>query len=508
MTRLNATIIELWPDKARTIIKTKGLSIKKLKRSFCKILFPWNSTYNNYRFMYKLQIQELPLFVIVPQNKKEIRKLLNLAYEKKLTLRVIAGRHTSNIQDPDFYVDMSGFDKIKLDGNILRTGGGINQGKVYEFLFNQTDNNYHFAHGTKICHPLYSYSISRLLGNSIGLNDIASLMFPGGSAGSVCVTGLTTGGGVGSFRRTFGLAIDSVSSYEIIVPPNENSTKAKKIRTCKHKNDDLYWALSGGVASNFGIVTSISYILPTINNIVMYSIVWPWTQVKQVLTLWLETSPSRPAQYNEDISLHSYLGTSGIELGGLYVIPGGQTNQEAIETVRNELAMYGGILKTHITSFQESITSLSNGRVYFPFSSTRIFFSSNIIDVNFIIEQMELAQKLNGLFLFGIELLQGKISSVPSSETAYYPRVDKFFYDVFAFCASTLDLTDITQWTDNIFNTSYNPNTDTVFVSWIIPKLKNHLDAYYGGNKNRLINIKHKYDTFGVMDYPQGITIV
>jgi hypothetical protein len=514
MTRLNATIVELWPDEAKVLIKAKELSIKKLKKYFCKIYFPWDATYNNYRFMYKLQIQELPLFVIVPQNKYEICSLLNLAHIKNLNLRIIAGRHSSNIQDPDFYVDMTDFNKIYSNKNILTVGGGINQGKIYEYLFN--DNNsgvphsikHHFVHGTKMCHPLYSHCISRLLNNSIKLNNENSLIFPGGSAGSVCVSGLTSAGGIGSLRRTYGLAIDSVKSYQIIVPPNKFEQTAKSLHVCKKKNTDLFWALSGGVASNFGIVSEITYKMPLINNIVMYSIVWPWSQAKEVLMLWLKTAPKRPNQYNEDISMYTYLGESGIELGGLYVIPNGQTNDEAIKTIANELKIYGGTLKTQIYSYEQSITSLSNGRVYYPFSSTQIYFSSNIIDVDYVINQMEIAQKINGLCLFGVELLGGKISDVSWSNTAFYPRSANFFYDIFAFCASSIDVSDINFWVKTIFDQTYNPTTDTVFVGFPVPKLKNHLNAYYGKNKDRLVQIKQKYDTYGVMDYPQGINNV
>jgi Berberine and berberine like len=503
MTRLDATIVELWPDKAKILIKTKGLSIKNLKKIFSKIYFPWDMNYNNYRFMYKLQIQELPLFIIVPQDEFEICNLLNLAFVEKLTLRIIAGRHSSNIQNPDFYVDMSDFNKIVSDKNILTVGGGINQGNVYKYLF---DNNskYHFVHGVKTCHPLYSHSLSHMLNNFIESNEV----FPGGSAGSVCVTGFTSGGGVGSLRRSFGLAIDNVISYQIIIPPNKHNKKAKSLHICKKTNPDLFWALSGGVASNFGVVSKIIYKMPRINNIVMYSIVWPWKCAKKVLTLWLKTASQRSNQYNEDISMHTYLGKSSISLGGLYVIPNGQTDEEAIKTVIDELTIYGGTLKTKISTYVQTITSLSENRVYHPFSSTQIYFSSNIIDIDFVINQMKIARKINGLCLFGIELLGGKISNIPSSNTAFYPRTAKFFYELFAYCASSSDVSNISFWVKSVFDRIYDPETDTIFVGFPIPELKkNHLYAYYGKNKDRLLHIKQKYDTYGVMNYPQGIIV-
>ena len=115
------------------------------------------------------------------------------------------------------------------------------------------------------------------------------------------------------------------------------------------------------------------------------------------------------------------------------------------------------------------------------------------------------SKKINGLCLFGIELLGGKIAERSSSATAFYPRQAQFFYDLFAFCDSYINFLDIEAWVKNTFNHIYNPITDNVFVGFPIPKLKNHLNAYYGKNKTRLLKIKQKYDTFGVMNFPQGI---
>lgn len=506
MTRLNATVSELWQDQARLILHARGISIRRLKKIFHKILFPWNLTYNNYRFMYKLQIQELPLFVIVAQNEQEIIALLNLALNKKLSLRVISGRHSSNVQNPNFYVDMSQFNNIILSKNLLSAGGGTIQGNIYTFLF-ENESEYHFAHGTRLFHPFFSHNMTALITGEDANKVVA---FPGGSAGSVAISGLTTSGGIGSLKRTFGLTIDSVESYTIIVPPNKHHHEARKLHICPNKNKDLMWALSGGLASNFGIVTKVKYRLPSLNNIVIYSIEWPWKVAKKVLFKWLRTAPNRPNEFNEDLSMFAQHNETGIGLGGVYVILPGQSDEEAIAIVERELASLvkiDGTLHIKIATYAETITTLSNKRVYYPFSVTQIFFSSNIVDIDFLVDQMEIAKKQPGLYLFGIELLGGKISDVKPSETAFYPRRAKYFYDIFTFCESSNDVDYIKTWTKNTFNRIYDPVDNTVYVGFQIPNLKNHLHAYYGKNKDRLIEVKHKYDPFGVMNYPQGIDV-
>lgn len=87
------------------------------------------------------------------------------------------------------------------------------------------------------------------------------LLFPGGSARTVSAPGISGSGGVSSFKRTYGLTIDNIKDYQIIVPPNK--TEEYKLMHLK-KDDDLFWAISGGVSSNFGVVTDITYVLPVV----------------------------------------------------------------------------------------------------------------------------------------------------------------------------------------------------------------------------------------------------
>lgn len=499
MGKTDATITQLWPNKAKLILKEKGISQTKLRKQFKQIYFPWNEEYNNYRTFYKAQIQEFPLFIIAVISIKEIKKSLELANYKSLSLRVIAGRHSSNVQNPDFYIDMSHFTDIKLKDNILSVQGGLNQGRVYTYL-NSIKSLYSFIHGTRLCH--HSHTISRLLNNN------SSYLFGGGSASSVCVSGITTGGGIGSFKRTYGLAVDTVKSFKIVVPPNEINKYSSYLKVDKCHNENLFWALRGCLGSNFGIVTEIKYILPKINNIIMYSLTFPWTKASEVLTLWLNTSIYRPNEFNEDISLSVNGNDKEIALGGLYVVPEEQSIDKSIEIIREQLQSLinlDGTFKYDIKNYYETISTLTDQRIFYPFSSTRIFMSSRIIDVDYIINKYNEAIHINGVFLFGIELLGGKIKNVSSRDTAYYPRQANFFYETFVYTNSSLDVEPITQFTNEVFSTIYDPKEDTVFVGFTISGLPHPSQSYYGKNSIRLEQIKDTIDPLGIMDFPQGL---
>ncbi|KAN0133066.1 FAD-binding domain containing protein [Lactarius tabidus] len=73
----------------------------------------------------------------------------------------------------------------------------------------------------------------------------------GGRVPSVGMSGLTLGGGYSFMSNQYGLTIDNMVAYELVLP---NGT----ITTVTESNEDLWFALRGG-GNNFGIVTKFTY---------------------------------------------------------------------------------------------------------------------------------------------------------------------------------------------------------------------------------------------------------
>ena len=76
------------------------------------------------------------------------------------------------------------------------------------------------------------------------------LMVIGGRVSDVGVGGLILGGGISFFSAEYGWACDNVVAYEIVLPDGEIK------RVDRTSAPDLYWALRGAGAANFGVVTS------------------------------------------------------------------------------------------------------------------------------------------------------------------------------------------------------------------------------------------------------------
>jgi hypothetical protein len=100
------------------------------------------------------------------------------------------------------------------------------------------------------------------LGVGYRLTDIASkfrdkkVTIPHGECPNVGIGGHVQTGGYGHILRSYGLALDHVSEFEIIL--NDGKTKVVKRPETRDENS-LYWAVLGGGPGSFGIITKITF---------------------------------------------------------------------------------------------------------------------------------------------------------------------------------------------------------------------------------------------------------
>ena len=79
-----------------------------------------------------------------------------------------------------------------------------------------------------------------------------SLVVGFGDAGTVGVSGITLGGGVGYLARKYGLSIDSLLAVELV------TADGKLLLADDTNHPELFWALRGG-GGNFGVVTRLKF---------------------------------------------------------------------------------------------------------------------------------------------------------------------------------------------------------------------------------------------------------
>ena len=471
------TTPEIWPKKAEAIMIEKGIDVETLKEMFEEIVFPWQDEYNTARVYFSLRIQQRPLFVVRPHDVNEIETILNYVHEKKLTIRIMNGRHSSAPVSSEVLVDMSFFTQKHVVNNALICGAGNTQGSINEFLFNELglEAYSHFGHFT---HP-----------------RVDSLGFPAGTAATVSTCGITCSGGVGTLCRSYSLTIDHVLSFTITIPPTTSSL-ARTIIASQNENCDLFWALRGGQGNNFGIISEITYNVIEVPSVISYHITWPWKDAEKVLKRYEESSNHRPNNFNEDIRLY-YRKQKGIELGGVYIMRENETFDQAKKNIEKEYKCLKGVTKIEEPiKYSDLYRKKANARVYYNFSIVQPIFS-NELSAHETVELIDKAEqeKFETSVSISFTLMKGEISKVGRKDTAFYPRKKKYFVDIATFWNEIKDSKSVEAWTEKAVSTHLQPHTYLYvgFPTVFNPKI------YFGGNTKRLKEIKAFYDPLNIL---------
>ena len=120
------------------------------------------------------------------------------------------------------------------------------------------------------------------------------LATPFGDTGSVGISGLTLGGGIGWLVRKYGLAIDALVAVEIV------TADGREITASEDSHPDLFWAVRGG-GGNFGVVTRFQFKLYPVGEILGGALFMPAT--RDVLRSLVPIASSAP----EELTTISFL---------------------------------------------------------------------------------------------------------------------------------------------------------------------------------------------------------
>ncbi|KAK4490232.1 hypothetical protein RD792_000892 [Penstemon davidsonii] len=163
-----------------------------------------------------------PSYIVTPVTESQIQAAVICSRASRLQIRVRCGGHdyeglSYSSKVPFVLIDMINLRSIKID----------------------TENRVAWVQGGVLLGNL-SYQIAKISPN---------LAFPSGLCPTVGVGGHFSGGGYGTLFRKYGLAADNVLDARIV---NVNG----QVLDRKSMGEDLFWAIRGGGAASFGVITS------------------------------------------------------------------------------------------------------------------------------------------------------------------------------------------------------------------------------------------------------------
>jgi FAD/FMN-containing dehydrogenase len=184
----------------------------------------------------------------------DVAATLSFVREHDLPFAVRSGGHcfAGHSSSRGVVLDVGPLDAVVPDGDLVTIGSGARLGAVYDRLG---------PHGRTL---------------------------PAGTCPTVGIAGLTLGGGLGILGRRYGLVSDRLVAAQVVLADGTTVTCDENHET------DLFWALRGGGAGGFGVVTSFVFRTVPAPRALAFHLAWDADRAADVVAAWQTWAPSGP----------------------------------------------------------------------------------------------------------------------------------------------------------------------------------------------------------------------
>ncbi|MEV8441613.1 FAD-dependent oxidoreductase [Actinosynnema sp. NPDC051121] len=415
-----------------------------------------------------------PLKEIVCQNEHDVQIAVQWCVVQGMPFRLRSGGHNyagySTTGDGVVICLGRSMRWVRQDGQRLHLGGGSTNSDVYD---------------------------ARHLG----------LYFPGGRCPSVGVAGLTLGGGLGFNDRKWGLTCDRLVETRLVL------ADGTLVRATEDENADLFWACRGGAGGNFGVNTAFVFDAVPVGQLraTVFDLTFApevGVPVVQELQHLLDTDHTRDLDVRIGFK-HARNGEASVWVLGQRLGPE--------DTLRH---LFRGLLDLNPTRafFEERRFWEAQDYLLDVPEHRECYTSKSLVPDRWLDEDAltAITEWIRGwdsgtvaadgyVTLFAM----GGASGEPGPhDTAYPHRGAKFVIDIgsrWAPGASAEEEDALLRRTRALHDTLRVRLGDAAYVNFPDPELTGWQHAYYGGNYERLVEVKGKYDPLDRFRYPQSI---
>jgi hypothetical protein len=321
-----------------------------------------------------------------------------------------------------------------------------------------------------------------------------------GDSGSVGVSGITLGGGVGFLTRKFGLTIDSLLAAEIV-------TADGWLRRVDADNEpDLFWAIRGG-GGNFGVLTRVKFqlhALPFFTGGLLFLPATPETiagfvdaalAAPEELSTIGNVMPCPPMPF-VPAEAHGKL----VILGMMAYAGDDAAAERALAPFRALATPYADLVKPmpYPAMFPPEDHSIR------PTAIARTMFIDGF-DRSLATTIHERLSNFDGMRAVQIRVLGGAVSRVAPDATAYAHRSRPILVNVASFYTTPGERRAREQWVPELARL-IQPNDDCGYIGFLADEGEARVRAAYpGATWDRLRQIKAKYDPRNLFRLNQNI---
>ncbi len=440
-----------------------------------QIVLPNDPNYDEIRSIWNAMIDRRPAVIVQIAEAGDVPPALAFARENELELSIRGAGHNiagNSLSDDGLVIDFSKMKNVRVDPGKKRAY--VEPGATLGDFDKAVQ-----AHG---------------LATPVGINSTTG------------IAGLTLGGGFGWLTRKYGLTIDNLVSANIITANGKNLTVSED------ENTDLFWAIRGG-GGNFGIVVQFEFELHSVGpDIFAGLIVFPLEQAKQVLTKYRDYAESIPEELNVWVVLRKApplpflpeeVHGKEVVVMAVFYAGDGTEGGKLVEPISNFGTPYGTHLGTMpYTDWQQAFDPLltPGARNYWKshnFTDLKDDALDTVIDY-----AGKLPSPQTEIFL---ALISGSPNRVAQEAMAYSNRDAKFVLNVHGRWDDAADDDTCIAWAREFFKASAPYASAGAYVNFMTEEEGDRVEAAYGSNHDRLVQIKQKYDPENVFHLNQNI---
>jgi FAD/FMN-containing dehydrogenase len=345
------------------------------------------------------------------------------------------------------------------------------------------------------------------LGELDQATQAAGLAVPLGINSTTGVAGLTLGGGFGWLSRRWGLSIDNLLSADVV------TASGQLIRTSEHEEPDLFWAIRGG-GGNFGIVTSFEFQLnPLGPDVLSGLIIHPLDAAGDVLRFYRDFLATTPEEFVCWFVMRQapplpflapeWHGKEILALAVCYSGPDFAAGEQVAKPLRSFGTPIADVVQPHpYTAWQTVLDPLLTPgmRNYWKSHDFREL-SDGLIDV-----LIDYAHRIpDPQTEIAVAQLGGAVSRVPMNATAYTHRDAQFVLNTHGRWADAAKDNECISWARNLFQAAAPYATGGAYVNFMTQEESDRVRAAYGGNYDRLVELKLRYDPTNLFCVNQNI---
>lgn len=300
------------------------------------------------------------------------------------------------------------------------------------------------------------------------------------------IAGLTLGGGWGHLHARYGLAIDNVTSADVV------TADGRLLTANASENQDLFWGVRGG-SGNFGIVTSLEYRLHEVGRVLGGAVFYPAAKAKEALYFWREFAAASPDELvTQGGSFHLPDGVPVFGIAACYCGPIAEG-----EKVLKPLRTFGPPLADTFAAISY-IQLQSMFDPFFP-PGRQTYVKSNFIrslSDEAIDALVEYVDKSPSPYTFApfIEHWHGAATRVGTTETAFPHRQYSWNFMAWSMWVSPSESKENIQWTRDCWEALRPFLVAGSYGNYVADEGEAVERAAYGPNYDRLVALKNKYD--------------